>query len=35
MRTRIDITQRKTKVNNQQKSGKKPMQRGFMATKWQ
>jgi hypothetical protein len=28
MRTQADTTQRKTKANNQQKSGKDPLQRG-------
>jgi hypothetical protein len=29
----LDATKEKTKVNNQQKLGKDPMQRGLMATK--
>jgi hypothetical protein len=33
MRTQLDTTQRKKKANNQQKSGKGPMQRGLVATK--
>jgi hypothetical protein len=35
MKIQIDTTQRKTKANNQQKSGKDIMQRGVMAMKWQ
>jgi hypothetical protein len=30
---KVNTTQRKTKANNQQKSGKDPMQRGFMTMK--
>jgi hypothetical protein len=33
MRTQVNTTQKKTKANNPQKSGKDPMQRGLMATK--
>jgi len=33
MRTQVDKPKGKTKANNQQKSGKDPMQRGFMETK--
>jgi hypothetical protein len=33
MRTQVDTTQRKIKVNNQQKSGKDPMHKGLMTTK--
>jgi hypothetical protein len=34
MRTQVDTSQRKkTKANNEQKSGKGPMQKGLMPTK--
>jgi hypothetical protein len=33
MKTQVNTTQRKTKANNEQKSGKNPMQRGLMTTK--
>jgi hypothetical protein len=33
MRTQVNTTQRKNQTNNQQKSGKDPMQRGFIIMK--
>jgi hypothetical protein len=33
MRIQVDTTKEKTKMNNQQKLSKEPMQRGLMATK--